>query len=68
MKELFSATLQPYVSIMVDWINRGELDLKREEFFIKANPKVFERQAANQGGQQNDETPKAGEAGEDGNQ
>jgi hypothetical protein len=28
---------------MADWVNKGELDSNKEEFFIRANPKIFKQ-------------------------
>lgn len=41
MKELFLACVDPYIAILSEWVNKGELNDPKQEFFIKANPKVF---------------------------
>jgi Gamma tubulin complex component N-terminal len=41
---MFMATLDSYVSIMAEWVNRGELRDECQEFFIKPNRKVFDGQ------------------------
>lgn len=43
LKELLIATLEPYISIMANWVSKGELKDQKQEFFIKANPKVFDK-------------------------
>ena len=41
LKEVFLTCLGSYVQIMADWVSRGELIDRYQEFFIKPNPKVF---------------------------
>jgi hypothetical protein len=42
LKELFLSCTETYISLLSDWVTRGELNDPKQEFFIKANPKVFE--------------------------
>ena len=42
--ELFLSALDSYVSIMSEWVTKGELNEESKEFFIKPNPKVFKGQ------------------------
>jgi hypothetical protein len=40
--DIFIGCLDTYVGVLLsDWISRGELNDPKNEFFIKANPKVF---------------------------
>eukprot|EP00347_Sterkiella_histriomuscorum_P006822 403351300 len=55
LKEIFIASAQPYIDIMADWIDKGQLKDPKQEFYIKANPKIFENN--NQG---SDNTPQTG--------
>ena len=48
LKELFLACLDPYIGIMGDWLTKGELNDPKQEFFIKANQKVFAMDTVNQ--------------------
>ena len=36
--ELFLSALDSYVSIMSEWVTKGELNEESKEFFIKPNP------------------------------
>ena len=42
--ELFLSALDSYVSIMSEWVTKGELNEESKEFFIKPNPQVFQGQ------------------------
>jgi hypothetical protein len=42
--------LDAYVGVLLsDWVSRGELNDTKNEFFIKANPKVFKNEQAKAG-------------------
>lgn len=43
--ELFLTALDSYVSIMSEWVTKGELNEDSKEFFIKPNPQVFQSQS-----------------------
>jgi Gamma tubulin complex component N-terminal len=45
LTEIFLCCLDSYIGILSDWVSKGELNDPRNEFFIKANPKVFENLA-----------------------
>ena len=42
LKELFISCTDPYIAIMSEWVNKGELNDPKQEFFIKQNEKVFD--------------------------
>ncbi|CDW85435.1 gamma-tubulin complex component 5 [Stylonychia lemnae] len=44
LKEIFITCIEQYIGIMADWVDKGELKDPKQEFFIKANPKVFVNQ------------------------
>ena len=44
VSELFFAALDSYVTIMAEWITKGELRDENQEFFIRSNPKILEGQ------------------------
>ena len=42
--------LDAYIGVLLsNWISRGELNDSKNEFFIKANPKVFKNEIAKAG-------------------
>ena len=40
IREIFIASLNPYVQILSQWVTKGELNDPYGEFFIKVNPKI----------------------------
>ena len=47
VKEIFMSVLDSYMSIMASWVSKGELKDPKQEFFIRANPKVFDKTGPN---------------------
>ena len=46
LREIFVATLDPYVQILSQWVTKGELNDPYGEFFIKVNPKLEQEDQA----------------------
>lgn len=42
LRDIFIACVESYVTIMSDWVTRGELNDPVQEFFIKLNPKIVQ--------------------------